>query len=141
MINGVHSVVGSNRNAVMNTLDAAARETHDMLEVEPRESGLSLRVADTTEPVTLWMVVYRTETRVQINQGENGGRTLDYVNVVERMEPVADVSGKILTTGADVTLSREVMALEKGQNCALILQKGTPDKPGPMLSAAVVESN
>jgi hypothetical protein len=141
MINGMHSVIGSDRDAVMQTLDAATRETRDMLEVESGEAGLALRVATTSEPVTLWMVVYRTETRVEIGRGENGGRTLEYVNVVERMEPVSDVGGQALTSGTELTLERDAIGLEKGQNCALILQRGTPEKPGQMLSVAIIENN
>jgi hypothetical protein len=141
MINGAYSVVGSDRRAVLKTLDAAVRESRDVLQVEATDAGLALQVAEMNEPVTLWMVVYRKQTQVNIARGENGGRTIDYVNVVERMEPVSGIAGTVLASGADVTLPRDSIALDKGQNCALILQKGTPDEPGPMLSAAIVDTD
>lgn len=141
LINGRHSVVGSDRRAVVATLDAATRETRDLLQVQPTDNGVVVQVADTDEPVTLWMVVFRKRTEVSVARGENGGRTLTYVNVVERMTPVDGLAGTVLDAGADVTLPSDRIALEKDQDCAFILQKGTPDDPGPMLSAVVLEAS
>ncbi|MEM8877193.1 MAG: DUF1223 domain-containing protein [Pseudomonadota bacterium] len=138
LINGRHSVVGSDRRAVIRTLDAATRETRDLLRVKSTDGGVTVQVADINEPVTLWMVVYRKQTEISVARGENGGRTLAYVNVVERMDPVDGLAGTVVAGGTDLTLPSDRIALEKDQNCALILQKGTPQDPGPMLSAVVL---
>ncbi len=72
--------------------------------------------------------VARSKT-VHIGRGENAGRVVTYTNVVRAIDKVGD------WTGAMATFSfPDSHADDEGY--VILLQKGTMEKPGPILGAA-----
>jgi hypothetical protein len=82
---------------------------------------------------TLWLVMYDREVTVEIERGENTGRTLTYTNVVRKLRPVAMWKGQAISL--DIPKSEITHANVDG--CAFLLQEETAaGLPGPMLGAA-----
>ena len=66
---------------------------------------------------------------VQVGRGENSGRSLTYTNVVRAMDRIGEWTGQ--------AQSFDLHELKgDGEGFVVLLQAGTPDKPGPILAAA-----
>ena len=66
---------------------------------------------------------------VQILRGENAGRTVTYTNVVRAIDKLGDWSGETATFDMPG-------AARDGEGFVVLVQKGTPDRPGVILAAA-----
>ena len=142
VVNGLNHVVGSNLHAV----DGALSDTRASLGAKPvplsvSADGKTLTItagaatADLSlRSGTIMMVLYEPAREVAVKRGENRGRTLTYHNIVRAMKPVGTWRGS--ETEIAVKLDH---AMAPGKHCAILLQAGGPDQPGPILAAAVVE--
>jgi hypothetical protein len=136
MVNGLAGVAGSDRAEIEQaikmtkgvdgavTVPMRLTETggHFMVEVAGGSGGpagvFALRVA-------------RVRT-VQILRGENAGHTVTYTNVVRAIDKLGDWSGDTATFGVPG-------AARDGEGFVVLVQKGTPDRPGAILAAAKTE--
>jgi hypothetical protein len=66
---------------------------------------------------------------VHIGRGENSGRIVTYTNVVRAIDKIGDWTGSKATYTVP-----EPRAEDEGY--VILLQKGTMEKPGPILGAA-----
>jgi hypothetical protein len=66
---------------------------------------------------------------VQILRGENAGRSVTYTNVVRAIDKLGDWSGETATFDVPG-------ATRDGEGFVVLVQKGTPDRPGAILAAA-----
>ena len=82
-----------------------------------------------TRPVGIYVLrVERTKT-VEIGRGENSGRSITYTNVVRAMNRIGEWTG--------AAQQFDVLELKgEGEGYVVLLQAGTPDKPGAILAAA-----
>lgn len=78
---------------------------------------------------TIWLATVQRHAEVAVRKGENGGKTLSYVNVVRDLTPVGMWSGKSETVQVD---PQSVMR-NGAEACAVLIQEG---KGGPILGAA-----
>ena len=69
---------------------------------------------------------------VQILRGENAGRTVTYTNVVRAIDKLGDWSGETATFDMP-GVARD------GEGFVVLVQKGTPERPGAILAAAKTE--
>jgi hypothetical protein len=73
--------------------------------------------------------VLRART-VQIGRGENAGRAVTYTNVVRAIEQLGE------WTGARATFEAAAAARGRDEGYVVLVQRGTPDRPGAILAAA-----
>ncbi|MCQ0989561.1 DUF1223 domain-containing protein [Jiella marina] len=80
---------------------------------------------------TLWRVDFTRSSDVAIHRGENRGRTVSYAHAVRGMTALGRWDGR----AARFDLGR-CGAAKGADDCAVILQAGSPGAPGPILGAA-----
>lgn len=90
IINGEDQVVGTHTLDVVDVIDRhKSRAPYVSLEVTRDGSQLSIR-ATAEEPLpdrlTVQLIRYRPQARVDIERGENAGRSINYVNIVTSLE-------------------------------------------------------
>lgn len=135
VVNGEQHVVGSNRQAIADALEradpmtaeVALRYTADALEVNV--SGALPKGARMAN-VLILQVSPREE--IEIERGENSGRTVTYTNVVRRQQTIG------MWSGGDETLRIPRMELKKtgGEKCVVVVQLIGEDGPGRIVGAA-----
>ncbi|MBZ0222451.1 MAG: DUF1223 domain-containing protein [Dokdonella sp.] len=136
IINGVVGVVGSNRKEI----EAAIARTRDGAMTVPVRLALdgdaiTVSVADGKNgaaPADLWLCGVTRSASVEIRRGENRGRNITYVNVGRHWAKVGTWSGKSATWSVPAS----TIAVPGVDSVIAILQRGSDDKPGPILGAA-----
>jgi len=140
VVDGREHLVGSNRPVIEATL---ARDLADGLPVPmtltagPDATTLSIGAAadEAAASGTIWLAMYDRTVSVEIDRGENSGRTLTYANVVRKLRPIAMWKGKAMT----IDLPKSEMKEADVSRCAVILQTETADGlPGPIIGAAKI---
>lgn len=81
---------------------------------------------------TLWLVLYERTNEVPIGRGENRGRTVNYTNVVRRMQPIGMWKG----SAKQLDLPKDEIFKKAGIGCAVLVQLDVSGHPGPILGAA-----
>ncbi|UWR87031.1 DUF1223 domain-containing protein [Phaeobacter inhibens] len=104
IVNGQDDVVGANAMKLSETIAAhQARPTPVAITIDGTQSGtggiaVQLRRADAAPllsgPISIQLVRYASLKTVDISRGELAGRRLDYANVVEQIDRVADWDGQ-----------------------------------------------
>ncbi len=140
VVDGRSHVVGSDRDAIDDALEANASKLSVPIVLTPSADAISVSIGDAPAPdtphATLWLVMYEPAVTVPVKRGENNGRTLTYHNVVKRLRPVTMWKGKPLSI--DLPLS-EITHANAGR-CAVFLQAEMGDGlPGPVLGAATLD--
>ena len=135
IVNGVDAQPGADRGAILKasetprgdspalTVPLTLSETGGMLKIAVGDG----RTSDLGAGVYVLRVA-RAET-VQVGRGENSGQSLTYTNVVRALDRIGEWTGHAQTF--------DIHEL-KGDNegFVVLLQAGTPDRPGPILAAA-----
>lgn len=131
VVDGRVQLIGS-RRAELDAAIAERRESaaNPVIKLAAEADGFSLELPDAGDvsSATLWLVGFDPEHEVEIAEGENGGRTIVYHNVVRGHERLADWRGQSLK----LHLSARDLARVAGAAHALILQEG---ESGPVLDA------
>ena len=136
IVDGIDAQPGADRDAILKA-SVALRSDSNMFSVPLllSESGGMLKIAIGESQIaghgsaSVYVLrVARTET-VQVGRGENSGKSLTYTNVVRALDSIGEWTGH--------AQSFDLHEL-KGDNegFVVLLQAGTPDKPGPILAAA-----
>jgi hypothetical protein len=138
VVNGDRDFVGSKRYAIDAALDRAELPldvtitrtggTLDIVIGQDR-SALGYHVPETT----VRLVVFDPAVTVEIEKGENAGRTFTYRNVVRSIQPIGMWKGEKLRISLPAD---EVLRAEDGR-CAVIVQEVRRGGPGRILGAAV----
>ncbi|MGH6811792.1 MAG: DUF1223 domain-containing protein [Methylocella sp.] len=80
-------------------------------------------------PAGVFVLRVARASTVQIQRGENAGRSVTYTNVVRAIDKLGDWTGQTATF--DVPgVARD------GEGFVVLVQKGTPERPGAILAAA-----
>lgn len=139
VINGAVHVVGSDQTAIRSALISAREERRPDVGISVAAQGDMLQVRIENGALlpfgsgTLWLASYAPEETVAVERGENRGRVLSYAHVVHKLKPVADWDG------GDLTVAIPMADIEaKDRKCALILQRGDRNRPGPVVTAVRV---
>jgi hypothetical protein len=140
IVDGTEDVIGSRRDKVLAAIArrAAAPEkpysipiaiaaTDDRIEIaiagSPRRDRVDARV---------WVLHIRGQARVEVEDGENAGKTLFYANVVRRIKEVGFWNGGPLT----IDLPYGVREDDRDGLVVLLQSKGH----GPIIGAAMIRS-
>ena len=137
VVDGVAGVVGSDREALLRAADAASGKRGAMsVSLAAHRTGGAVTIeagaasAGGPREATLWALRVAPMERVAIGRGENKGRTLTYVNVARRIDPVGRWSGAParyqLNAGAETVV--------------FLLQTGSPGAPGVILGAVTAQA-
>lgn len=80
----------------------------------------------------LWLLRVAKNRTVAVGRGENAGKRLTYTNVVRGLKHIGDWNGT--TTSYDFPVAWTVAG--EGDSYVVLLQAGTPARPGEILAAA-----
>ena len=136
IVDGIVARPGADRTAILKAMETLKGDSGALtVSVDLSESDGRLGIAlgaskdPETGPVGVYVLrVVRTKT-VEIGRGENSGKSLTYTNVVRAMERIGEWNGR--PQRYDM---RELKGDDEG--FVVLLQAGTPDKPGSILAAA-----
>jgi hypothetical protein len=143
IVNGTTHVLGSDRAAIEHAIAETDRDSEIMavpVLLSTASGNLTVNLkpepAAKPEPVDaeVWLCPIVSTIAVAIGRGENSGRTLTYHNVVRAWRKLGGYNG------AESTWSVPLSQIEDGHvdAAAVIVQKGTREKPGPVIGAALL---
>ena len=133
VVNGTAHVVGSQRTAI----DAGVAKTAASLAVPVSATRAGDHVAvsvgaaaGAAKAGTVVLVPYLAERKVRIGRGENARNTVTYTNIGTDTVPLA------AWTGASVELQVPLQRYKDSDGVVVLLQSGSPERPGAILGAA-----
>jgi hypothetical protein len=137
VVNGSVQVLGSDRNAIEAAMRATDKQEGLSLPVTITGNSEAMQVtvgAGKTPNATgeVWICALTKRVAVNIERGENRGRTIAYHNVVRRWMKLGNWAGMTKTWMIPVDQFEE----DKSDAFAVLVQSGTIEKPGPILGAA-----
>lgn len=131
VIHGQIDVVGSQRGRVMQALDIIKENWEDEVEIAIDNGRLSIEQANAA-PATVWLAAYDDVHEVDIERGENAGKTLRYYNSVRELTPLGKLDGSGFSS--DLPLAR--LSAEGRSGVAILVQR---DSDGALLDAAKID--
>jgi len=133
VVQGRHDVMGSRADDLAAVI-AAAQRTEPPIKVTIERQGGMLKCRIEPGAVRtvgiVWIAKYTMSATVEIDRGENAGRTITYVNVVNSLQRIGSWAG---TEPEEVTMPQP----EPGEGVAIWIQAG---EAGPILAAAKIEN-
>ncbi len=136
MINGISHANGAKISEIEQAIDgtaAAFKARRVPLKVWTEPGKLVIETGARTSrdaiDATIWLATVQKRAEVVVRKGENGGKTLNYTNVVRDLTPVGMWNGKAET----IRLERQSIMRPGTEACAVLIQEGTA---GPILGAA-----
>ena len=136
VINGRTEVVGSDRDGIMAAIARERSRGAGPVPVSLSSGGQEVRVEIGAEPsqdlrrnATIWVATVVPRAVVDIERGENAGRTIAYTNVVRKIVPAGMWNGQPI----GLSLPRPAIMAE-GTYCVALLQA---DGMGPILGASL----
>ena len=133
VVQGRHDVMGSRADDLAAAIDAALRVEPPIKVTIERQGGmLKCRIEPGAARVAgiVWIAKYTLSATVEIDRGENAGRTITYYNVVNSLNRIGSWAG----------IEPEEVAMpqpEPGEGVAIWIQAG---EAGPILAAAKIEN-
>ena len=124
VVDGRGLTVGSNGRSIDAMMD-------EPLSVGVAIAGKTVKVGAGQGSGSVWRVDYTRQASVPIGRGENRGRTVSYVNAVRGMTLLGQWTGR----AANYPLGGCGSA-KGADDCAIILQAGSTQRPGSILGAA-----
>lgn len=142
VVNGRVGILGHDEGAIREAAaDLAADGRGLPVPVSVTRDGDRLLVAVGAAPgsraATVWLATFSGAVPVNIEAGENAGRTIDYANVVRTLRPIGVYEGVelVLELPADGVLDAAA------DGCAILVQANEDGRPGAMLGAALLDSD
>lgn len=136
VVNGAANVVGSKRREVDAALSAASlsipvglTEHGDMLEV-------AIAPNRSTSDAVVWLVTYRDRAEVDVERGENSGRTLAYSQIVLDRQVLGMWDGE---TGTQLKLPLAEIMSDGANGAVVLVQEERDGLPGRILGASSIE--
>ncbi len=133
IVNGLSDAIGSDAAAIERAIAATrGRDNALSLHIKLVDTGRRLAIevpAGAGGPAGVFLLKILRARTVHIGRGENAGRSVTYVNVVRAIEQLGE------WTGARVTFET---AAPRGddEGYVVLVQRGSPDRPGAILAAA-----
>ena len=139
IVNGVAQALGSDKAAIEQAV-TQSRGNAGVLSVPVKVTVAGDAVTVTTgapaggaQSGHVWLCPVSRAVTVQIGRGENRGRTVTYTNVVRGWIRLGEWSGASTT----FRLTRREIPLDDADALAVLVQSGTPERPGAMVGAAL----
>jgi hypothetical protein len=142
VVNGRLHMIGSDKERIMGAVESLAGAGEGLsIDVSARVQGDRIVVhvpagklaVGTTS--ALWIASYRQPETVSVDQGENAGHEVTYINVVDRWQVLGMWDGEEMT----VELPLADIAQDRTAGFAVVLQSKKKGRPGPILGAAKVD--
>jgi hypothetical protein len=133
VVDGLVGVVGSDRQDIESAMSSGKGRDGAVslpMRLSRTDGSIVIEVAggDGGPADVLALRVARSMT-VHIGRGENAGRSVTYTNVVRAIDKVGDWTGSTATFTFPDSRAQD-------EGYVILLQKGTVEKPGPILGAA-----
>ena len=132
MINGKHTMVGSQGGKIVRAIENAAPIKSIGLSLDNESLNIKLPETPGNDSYALNLVIYKDAHKQSIPSGENPGRTVTYTNPVERIVSLGTWDGTGKTMDHDISNYSDV----KGY--ALLAQKNS--KVGEIIAAGKVSN-
>ncbi len=132
VVQGRHDVTGDQPEKLASAITTAQEIEPPIKVTIDRQGGmLKCRIEPGTKPVvgTIWIAKYTMSATVEIDRGENAGRSITYTNVVKSLNRIGTWEGLEIE---DVAMPQP----EPGEGVAIWIQEG---EVGPILAAAKIE--
>ncbi len=140
VVNGRYHAVGSRKGDVYALVDAEVQRFRNnktvAMDMAVEADQLVINVANAPaanlrQDSTVWVMMYAPAIEVEIQRGENTGRTITYHNVVRKMIPAGMWKGDAKT----LSLPKKQLFVEGAKGCAAIVQAGGT---GPVLGCTSI---
>jgi hypothetical protein len=136
IVNGLAGAAGGDRGEIEQTIETAkGRDGALSVPLRLSEAGghYMVEVAEGGGgPAGVFALRVARSSTVHIQRGENAGRAVTYTNVVRAIDKLGEWTGQ--------TASFEMPGKPPdGEGFVVLLQKGTPERPGVILAAAKTE--
>lgn len=137
VVNGAGHAVGSDRSQIERQIARTAMafaekrvpmrfwRTSSMIIIEAASGGDGGKVKE----ATIWLAPVADVVEVEIQRGENHGKTLRYYNVVKELTPIGVWTGKAMR----IQLAAQPFIKPGNMRYAVLMQEGTT---GPIIGAA-----
>ncbi|HTN62394.1 MAG TPA: DUF1223 domain-containing protein [Devosia sp.] len=136
VINGTKDVIGSRRNEVQSALNAAVLSLPVELTTTSRMLKISVPPRAGDRDAVVWLVTYRDRAEVDIDSGENAGKSMVYTQVVTKRQLLGMWEA---TTGAQLKLPLDEVLDENSTGVAVLVQQDDNGLPGRIIGAAALE--
>ena len=137
IVNGKHVVSAGSPEKLLKVISDASAAPALPVAVDAALVGgrLVVNTGGGSGEANLILAIFDESETVKVERGENGGKQLTYHNAVTGLRTIGMWKGKAL----EVELPRKEYLTEKGQGCAVLLQRITQQgTPGEIIGAAVV---
>ena len=141
VINGRDHVVGSRENAIKQIIENHASANTGLMipinaSVSDNSVGISIDGDQDINDATLYVVSMKKFESVEIERGENTGKTIEYHNIMTGMQPI----GMIKPNGLNIEYPIADLKRNGHDRHAFILQSMDKNgNPGPILGAVYIE--
>jgi hypothetical protein len=138
VVNGMLHVNGASKDAIEQAIDITSKTAgpqHIPVRFWLERNTLNLALGSEepghrTREATIWLGVIQTSGSVDIKEGENGGKTLTYANIVRELTPIGLWKGQPL----EVQLPRAALMQAEVQKIVVLVQEG---RSGPIIGATM----
>ncbi len=133
VINGIRDMVGSHRSDVEDAISSAVLPIDVQLSYEKGVLSVNAAPDPSLPELTVWLVTFLNRAKVDIDSGDNSGKTLSYAQIVTgrqvlgMWEPV---------TGAQIKLPLYDVLKDGSDGVAIIVQYQKDGLPGQIYGAA-----
>lgn len=134
VVNGQGAMVGSKRDKLNSALGSATLPLSVSL-AEGTGDTLDVSVAghEGYRKSTIWLVTFLDRADVEIERGENKGKTIAYTHIVTSRQVLGMWDP---ATGASLTLPLAEVLTDHANGAAILIQEDRGGLPGPILGAA-----
>ncbi len=136
VVNGSKGVVGSRDGEVSGAIAAARLELPVGLRLGGQMLEVSIAPRAGGAEAIVWLVTFRDHSSVQIERGENAGKTVDYTQIVtgKQMLGMWDAAA-----GTHLKLPLAELTADGSNGAVILVQSDMNGLPGPILGAASVQ--
>jgi len=137
VVNGTVHVNGAAKGEILSAIEKISKdETLQRVPLrfwqERNTLHIQLGPADPQKAMheaTIWMAVVQSSGAINVKDGENGGKTLTYTNIVHEMAPIGLWRGQPM----EILIPRAAVMLAETQKSVVLIQEG---RAGPIIGAA-----
>lgn len=139
IVNGMESATGSDRTEILAAVEKTkGKDGLLAVPVEVVEQGGQIEVdleAGPAREAEVWLVAVASHRTVEIENGENKSRKVDYTNVVRRMTRLGAFSGK----PCQFKVARAAAVPADADRYLVLVQEGSGSMPGTILGVQSVD--
>jgi hypothetical protein len=133
VINGHADAVGSRRHEVQAALSNAALDLTVSLSTDMDYLNIEIDGAPGLDDAVVWLVTFKDWADVEIERGENRGRTIGYAQIVTGRQVLGMWEPD---TGVHLRLPLSDVLGDASNGAAILVQEETSGLPGRILGAA-----